>query len=333
MQYPPVSPHPQNEYRKTSIPMKSVGLEYWLMEATGNRLAVVEAADDMDWPRFSRWLCDTSCGVGADGLVRVTSGSEPEFAFWNPDGTPDFSGNGLCCAGLFLSIRTPGTHGSLAIRARNDWCSVQIDPGHNQAGARVSAELPAPLFDPPSIPTNLTDGSGRALGCQIQVAGRELTVFVVSTGTPHCVLICDRRPDDHEFMNISAALETHPAFPERTSVLWVEPVSKERMDLRIWERGVGETAGCGTGACAAAIVGGILGLTGRAVNVVSSGGTSRVRYGIGLRPRLSVEAALLSIGTITPARSANSTEFALGARYPVDIADLSPSNDSKTLCR
>ena len=160
-----------------------------------------------------------------------------------------------------------------------------------------------------------------------------MTVSVVSTGTPHCVLICERRPDDEEFLTISAALETHPAFPERTSVLWVLPVSSECVDVRIWERGVGETAGCGTGACAAVIVGRVLGLVGGSVKVVSRGGTCHVLYDIDLRPRLSVEAIVLSIGRIMMTKRENLIEFALDRRYPIDRVDLPLSNDARTLCR
>jgi diaminopimelate epimerase len=157
---------------------------------------------------------------------------------FNPDGTEDFCGNGLRCAGLHGHLESwVGT--SFEILHGGRWVPCEIRAG------QVSVTLPPASFEPESVPTSLPAG-------QSTVAG--LTGFAVSTGSPHFVAFVPELPDDETFFRVSRAIETAPEFPESISVMWTKVVSPHRLALRIWERGVGETLGCGTGSVAAAAV-------------------------------------------------------------------------------
>ena len=112
----------------------------------------------------------------------------------------------------------------------------------------------------------------------IAVLGESIRITALSTGTTHAVIFVDRLPEDAEFLRLSPALENHPLFPERTSVMWTRVADSEDLQLRIWERGVGETWGCGTGACAAAVAAILHGFAASPVEVRSKGGALRVEW-------------------------------------------------------
>jgi diaminopimelate epimerase len=108
-----------------------------------------------------------------------------------------------------------------------------------------------------------------------------LTVSALSTGSTHAVTFVETMPDDAEFLTVSDEVEVHPLFPERTSLMWVRRDSETHLTMRIWERGAGETLGCGTGACAAAVAARRKGLIGPSATVASAGGDLTVTWDAG----------------------------------------------------
>jgi diaminopimelate epimerase len=141
-----------------------------------------------------------------------------------------------------------------------------------------------PRFAPRDLPAIVPSESEHLLDYPLTIDGcGDQTISTVNTGSTHTVLWVEELPDDALFFAVSPRIETHPLFPERTSVLWTKVIDKgsseapAQLKVRIWERGVGETLGCGTGASAAAT----LALTqskvsGRSVLVHSKGGTLQV---------------------------------------------------------
>ena len=216
-------------------------IRFWKTESVGNHFVLVDSRDlrDADLPRAAIELCAHRFGVGADGLLAV----EPlerglSLRMFNPDGTEDFCGNGLRCAGWHGQLEH-WVGASFEILHGGRWVPCEIQDG------RVSVTLPPASFDAASVPTTLPAG-------QALIAG--LTGIPVSTGSPHFVAILPELPDDDTFVRVSRAIETAPEFPESISVMWTKALSPRRLALRIWERGVGETFGCGTGSVAAAAV-------------------------------------------------------------------------------
>jgi diaminopimelate epimerase len=142
-----------------------------------------------------------------------------------------------------------------------------------------------PTFDPTAIPLQRTDDftGESAVDYALQLDGKTVgPLSSLSTGSTHTVYFCDQKTVDEKFDDWSPRLEHHPAFPERTTILWTQVVESHMVQVRIWERGVGETLACGTGACAAAVAAQV---TGRAVPdasgeiaVVSRGGVLAVAW-------------------------------------------------------
>ncbi len=141
---------------------------------------------------------------------------------------------------------------------------------------RVRAELGEPHFEPEQVP--VLAEVAPVMNLPVETPRGVLSVTSLSTGSTHSVVFVDSLPADEQFLRDSPAIENHPLFPQRTSVLWTVVESPSRLRMRIWERGAGETLACGTGACAAAVAAQLHGLAGEEVEVYSPGGVLHVRW-------------------------------------------------------
>ena len=254
-------------------------LPFTKLEAAGNDLILVDARERPldDQPRWALRLCDRHFGVGSDGLLvlEAPEAGAPLMRMFNPDGTEDFCGNGLRCTAAWLFNRDEAQYGRLSVRTPRGIHRATVYPSD---GGRFSVdmEILVPLFTPRDIPTTLP--GERILRHPFEIGAERLAISCVNTGTTHTAIFADRDPDDALFNRISPLLERHPAFPERTSVLWCRTEGRGRIHVRVWERGVGETFACGSGACAAAVIGQLLGVSEHGVEVAMRGGRMFVRW-------------------------------------------------------
>ena len=254
-------------------------LHFVKMQALGNDFIVLDGGQwpEADWPAVSRVLCQRRFGIGSDGLMVVTRPPARRVLvrMFDPDGCEDFCGNGTRCAAVFLYEKGLVTDSKFTVDSLNGPKEVQLILRSGRAeGATVA--MGRAQFAPERLPADLPGDC--VLQHPLQTHGRTFTICTVSTGTTHTILWQDEWPGDEEFVRWSPRIENHPVFPERTNVLWAVAASRERIRIRIWERGgVGESLACGTGACAVAAVGRRLGLTADAVTVESKGGDLCVR--------------------------------------------------------
>jgi diaminopimelate epimerase len=224
-----------------------------------------------DAPSLAVRICDRHRGVGGDGLLVLgtNEGGAPFLWMFNPDGTEDFCGNGLRCAASYLLEPGETRERELIIFSPRGRHEARVRPLGNGV-FDVEAELVVPQFDPEKIPVRLP--GPRVLEYPLEVGTRTIAVSCVSTGTAHTAIFGPSEVEDSLFREISPLIERHAVFPERTSVLWCRAEGRERIRMRIWERGVGETLSCGTGVAAAAAIGRTLGVTGDRAEVVMKGG-------------------------------------------------------------
>jgi len=193
-------------------------------------------------------MCDRHFGIGGDGLLAV--GMEDEFLrlrMFNPDGTEDFCGNGIRCASLHAF-----NEGWVGEKHTVRHLDLEI-PIEIRDGLVITTLAPA-SYDSKRVPTkafgelfNTTIWSGMDSGHPMSLFGSAL-----STGSTHVIIPTAKLPDEESFLSVSPKIEVDPMFPNRTSVIWTQELAPDRLQLLIWERGVGETLGCGTGASAAA---------------------------------------------------------------------------------
>ena len=254
------------------------GLAFIKMQAVGNDFVLVDhaAGEEVgrDWPRLAVALCDRRLGVGGDGLLVVGPSrvADARMRMFNPDGTEDMCGNGLRCVihHAHTAGRLPATGAIETLAGVRDY---QV-----QAGGTITTGMGVPRFAPADLP--MTVPGLRVFDFPLPLEDDLLCVSVVSTGTTHTVVFVDELPDEERFLRLSPRGENHPLFPERTSVLWTVAEPPNTLRLRIWERGAGETLGCGTGACAAAVLARVQGKINGVgpVAVASKGGTLHVDW-------------------------------------------------------
>ncbi len=232
------------------------GLPFTKMQAVGNDFVVIEEAfwgATTDWAQTAIRLCNRHKGVGGDGLLVVCPSevADVRMRMFNPDGTEDMCGNGLRCVVRFASER--GYFSKGVVETLSGVRAVWIE-GENTAAEEIHTEMGVPLFRSAELPMRVD--AEKVFDYPLTVDGyKTIPVSTVNTGSTHTVIWVKALPGDGLFFDLSPKIEHHPLFPERTSVLWVHySVARHVWEIRIWERGVGETLGCGTGACAVAVL-------------------------------------------------------------------------------
>jgi diaminopimelate epimerase len=233
--------------------MSALSFTKW--EATGNDFVVVLDLDD-DHPidlEAAAALCDRRFGVGADGTIRILRGDAGRFAMdhRNADGSPSgMCGNGIRCVGAVLRERRLVGGDRVEIETPSGVRALELHTRGGEVSA-VTVDMGAPSFARSAIPMR-----GPAwetfLGQPFAVGDVAFTASALSMGNPHLVLLCDEDPDRYHVAHIGPVLERHDLFPERTNVEFAR-VDGGEIHVRVWERGVGETMACGTGACAALV--------------------------------------------------------------------------------
>jgi diaminopimelate epimerase len=246
-------------------------------------------------------LCDRHMGIGADGVIRIAPSDTADFFmdYWNADGqVAEMCGNGIRCLAKFVFDRGLTKQGDLDIDTRDGVKHVQLEVADNMA-VSVRVDMGAPAFERKLIP--MTGQPNATFENQpFSEGGLDFRATALSMGNPHLVLIGDHDPAAIDVRDIGPQLETHPDFPERTNVEFVR-VRDGGVDVRVWERGVGETMACGTGACASLVASAQAGLVDRRGEVRFPGGTLRVEWDEDGHVFLEGPATLVFEGELTSA--------------------------------
>ena len=204
---------------------------------------------------LTRDICRRHFGIGGDGCVFVEPGGKDRFRIriFNPDGSEAaMSGNGCRCAGAFVHHRGWYRNLDLILETLS---GVKIHQllGRDESSWRYRSSLGRPSFIPKEIPIRLEGEFSQVVDHSLLVGTVPVTVTALSVGNPQCVVFVSTLPRDAELRRLGSALEVHPAFPERTNVSFVQVTGPRRLQVRIWERGVGPTHSSGTGCSGAAV--------------------------------------------------------------------------------
>ena len=267
------------------------------MHGAGNRIVVVDRrGDDLPPPNPAtlRRLGDAATGPGFDQLMWVgparDASMDASYRVFNADGGEvEQCGNGVRCVAAMLAAE-PGGKRDLKLGSIAGLIEVHVlDDGS------VTVNMGTPVFDPARIPFVASEESERY---EIAVDGETLVASVLSMGNPHCILTVDDVPRA-DVARLGQALGHHGRFPAGVNVGFMHVRDRGNIDLRVHERGVGETLACGTGACAAAVTGRRAGALDDSVTVHLPGGRLVVSWQGGSEPVwLTGNAELISEGTV-----------------------------------
>jgi diaminopimelate epimerase len=245
-------------------------LHFTKMHGLGNDFVVIDAIHqtlDMT-PELSRRLADRRRGIGCDQVLLVEAprlaGTEFHYRIFNADGSEvEQCGNGARCFARFVREQGLTRSDRIAVGTAAGVISLEVRPD-----SQISVDMGVPRLDPADIPF---DAKRRAAAYDLGHGCDALRIGAVSMGNPHAVL----RVDDIEqapVEDIGPRIEHDRHFPNRVNVGFMQIIDAGHIRLRVWERGVGETLACGTGACAAVVVGRLWGELGERVRVELPGG-------------------------------------------------------------
>ncbi len=251
-------------------------------QGTGNDFVMVVDLDDERpfSPAEVAALCDRRTGVGADGVIRLVRGRETGAALFmdyaNADGSvAEMCGNGIRCVGVLAHERglVEGSSFDVGTRAGVKHLELHLSAGGTVGSVTVG--MGRANFTKASIP--MRGPAWETFLAQPLEVGPELTLpaSAVSMGNPHLVLFVEEDPARYHVAHIGSALERHELFPEGANVEFAH-VEADRIDVRVWERGSGETMACGSGACAVAVAAHEAGLAPARVTIRFPGGEVEV---------------------------------------------------------
>ncbi|MBN2082411.1 diaminopimelate epimerase [bacterium] len=230
------------------------------MHGCGNDFIVIDdTADRFGWHELSALatrLCRRRFAIGADGLIAVghPPGGEADFEmrYLNADGSrAEMCGNGIRCTAKFAA----DVLGFVGIRVRMlTGAGVLPLEIHREAGevTAVTVEMGVPGLLAGEVPTTLKPANEPAVNVLLSIENTTLPLTCVSLGNPHAVCFVEQITDEHVNV-LGPRLEAHAVFPHKTNAEFVRVLGPDRLRMRVWERGVGETMACGTGACASVV--------------------------------------------------------------------------------
>ena len=253
-------------------------MRFTKMHGIGNDYVYVDCFDrDVEKPaELAVRVSDRRKGIGGDGLIliRPSSTADCRMEMYNADGSRGkMCGNGIRCVGKYVyesgrARRTP-------LRIDSD-AGVKVLELHLRDGLvdSVTVDMGAPILDGPQIPVA---AESRVVDAPLRVGDREWRTTCVSMGNPHCVVFLDDvRALDLE--RLGPPFEHHPFFPERVNTEFVKVDGPRELTMRVWERGSGETAACGTGACAVLVAAVLTGRSERRATIHLNGGDLDVEW-------------------------------------------------------
>ncbi|HEY7534944.1 MAG TPA: diaminopimelate epimerase [Thermodesulfobacteriota bacterium] len=226
-------------------------------------------------PGVIKLICDRNYGIGSDGILLLVPSEKADFGLkiFNPDGsTAEKSGNGLRIFAKFLYEHDYTGRELFNIDTTGGIVTAELEVS-NKRISFVKVEMGEATFRSKLIPV---EGEDREIiGEEIRVDGEILKFTAVSVGNPHCVVFVDEL-DEGYVRKMGPLLETHPIFPNRINVQFVKVISRENVNILIWERGAGYTLASGSSSCAVAAACLRNGLTGRFVTVSMPGGELQI---------------------------------------------------------
>ena len=254
-------------------------MRFTKMHGIGNDYLFINCFDEYvsDPARLALQMCREHTGVGADGIVLIEPGESSPFAMriFNRDGSEaEMCGNAVRCIGKYVYERGLTKETEFTLGTKSGLREVKLHVMDDKV-VDVTVDMGTPVLEPSKIPVLLP--GEMVLRHRLQLMGQMWFVTCVSMGNPHCVTFV-RDPEVLDLPAIGPMFEHHPLFPRRANVEFVRVISRNILQMRVWERGSGETLACGTGACAALVAAVLCGHSDRTVQMKLAGGNLTINW-------------------------------------------------------
>ncbi|TET66832.1 MAG: diaminopimelate epimerase [Dehalococcoidia bacterium] len=264
-------------------------MNFTKMQGSGNDFIMIETSDTQcNWSPMAIAMCNRHFGIGSDGLILVLPSDKADFKMrmFDPDGSEaEACGNGIMCLAKLVFEK-----GLASLEA--DQILVETIAGIRQLKLNkkegklisIQAGMGAPRFGADDIPVVLEPGSEKIvylksmLSYPVTLDGTDLLLNFVSMGNPHAVYFSALPVSDFPLSQLGPKIEHLAIFPKRTNFEVARVINRQQIEVRVWERGVGETLACGSGACAVAVAAQLHGHVGSKVDIKLPGGILQVAW-------------------------------------------------------
>ena len=255
-------------------------LKFTKMEGLGNDYIYVDCTknDLENASELARVMSDRHFGIGADGLILIKKSENADFRMqmYNSDGTEaEMCGNGIRCVGKFVYDKGLTTKTNLIIETLAGIKQLELIIKDNKV-EKVKVDMGIPILDSEKIPV-ITDD---IQNLNLKVLDKNFNFTCVSMGNPHAIAVIGDDINTFDVAKYGSIIENMECFPNRTNVEFIKVINKKNIEMRVWERGSGETLACGTGACASVVSCILNGYTNRKVNVKLLGGVLEIEWDI-----------------------------------------------------
>ncbi|MCC8029515.1 MAG: diaminopimelate epimerase [Lachnospiraceae bacterium] len=254
-------------------------MRFTKMHGCGNDYVYVNCFEETvrDPAAVSAYVSDRHFGIGADGMILICPSGVADFrmAMYNADGSEgNMCGNGIRCVAKYVYERGMTDRTQISIETKTGIRDLELTV-ENGTVSLVKVNMGAPVLNPVQIPVR--SDRDRIVSEPITVLGGEYRMTCVSMGNPHAVMFVD---DTETFPveKLGPHFENHALFPDRINAEFVQIISRNEVNMRVWERGSGETWACGTGTCASVVASVLNGYTDDHVLVHLRGGDLQVFY-------------------------------------------------------
>ncbi|WP_099468792.1 diaminopimelate epimerase [Konateibacter massiliensis] len=254
-------------------------MKFTKMHGIGNDYVYINCFEEkIDNPsEVSKMVSDRHFGIGSDGLILIKPSKVADFQMemYNADGSQgEMCGNGIRCVAKYVYDYKLTDKTSISVETLAGIKQLELTVENDKA-VLVKVNMGSPELNPAKIPV-VADGES-VIAAPIEVDGKNYNMTCVSMGNPHAVIYMDN-VKDLDLEKIGPGFENHERFPKRINTEFAKVIDRETIDMRVWERGSGETLACGTGACATAVASILNGLTEDKVTVRLLGGDLMVEW-------------------------------------------------------
>ena len=257
-------------------------MKFTKMHGIGNDYVYVNCFEEelaMDPGRLAELVSDRHCGIGSDGLILIKPSAVADFCMdmYNSDGSRGaMCGNGIRCVAKYVYDHGMTNMTTIRIETLSGIKTIDLTVKDDKVRL-ATVDMGMPVLLSQGVNRELTPEVRKEIADSeiwevLDVQDKEMSMIHISMGNPHAVFFVDD-VDNIEIEKIGPAIETHPRFPDRTNVEFVQIVDESHVKMRVWERGAGETMACGTGACAVAVACRLAGYSQDKVDVRLLGGT------------------------------------------------------------
>jgi diaminopimelate epimerase len=259
-------------------------MDFTKMQGAANDFVLIETGNALsEWPELAIAMCDRHLGIGADSLLLLLPSNKADFKMriFDADGSEaETCGNGIRCLAKYIFEKG-------LISRETDEITIETIAGISKVKLekkggklmKIWANMGKPEFSAARIPVDIKPGEGNVVDIKSMLCYKvtmdriDLALNLISMGNPHAVHFCQEPVSEFPLSIIGPQVENLPVFPNRVNFEVARVLGRQHLEARVWERGVGETLACGSGACAITVASRLLGYTEHKVDIKLPGGT------------------------------------------------------------